>query len=247
MRHTRVITGLVLIGSLAATPVFARTDDEQRHRGGSDRRGERAAEQEPRGEARRETERAVPRSRESARENDNNRRQYEAQRQFEAQRQTQRQYEARRDYDRWRDNRFPSYNRGYHGRTVIVPRIIRPSIVTVVPYRPYVYRPSFGIGVYYGAGGSYPYGYTPRGYYDPLPGHLYGGLRIVGAPREAQVFADGYYVGIVNDFDGVFQHVNLEAGEHHIEIETPGFEPVAFDVLIQPGRTITFRADMYRY
>ena len=60
------------------------------------------------------------------------------------------------------------------------------------------------------------------------------------------MFADGYYVGIVNDFDGVFQHVNLEAGEHHIEIEAPGFEPVAFDVLVQPGRTITFRADMDR-
>ena len=104
-----------------------------------------------------------------------------------------------------------------------------------MPYRPYVYRPSFGIGVYYGAGGSYPYGYTPRGYYDPLPGHVYGGLRITGAPREAQVFADGYYVGIVNDFDGVFQHVNLEAGEHHIEIESPGFEPVAFDVLVSPA------------
>jgi len=41
--------------------------------------------------------------------------------------------------------------------------------------------------------------------------------------------------------------VNLEAGEHHIEIESPGFEPVAFDGLVQPGRTITFRADMDRY
>jgi hypothetical protein len=232
----------MLIGSLAATPVFARADDQQRNRGGSDRRGERAAAQEPRGEVRPGNERAVPRSRE-------NERQFDAQRQFQGQRQyqSQRQLDARRNYDVRRDNRYPYYNRGYPSRTVIVPRIIRPSIVTVVPYRPYVYRPSFGLGVYYGAGGSYPYGYTPRGYYDPLPGHVYGGLRITGAPREAQVFADGYYVGIVNDFDGVFQHVNLEAGEHHIEIEAPGFEPVAFDVLVQPGRTITFRADMDRY
>ena len=225
MRDTQVITALVLIGSLAATPVFARTADQQRHRGGSDS-----------GEARPGNERAVPRSQD-------NERQYEVQRQYQA----QRQIDARRNYDVHRDNRYPYYNRGYPSRTVIVPRIIRPSIVTVVPYRPYVYRPSFGLGVYYGAGGSYPYGYTPRGYYDPLPGHVYGGLRITGAPREAQVFADGYYVGIVNDFDGVFQHVNLEAGEHHIEIESPGFEPVAFDVLVQPGRTITFRANMDRY
>ena len=112
-----------------------------------------------------------------------------------------------------------------------------------MPYRPYVYRPSFALGVYYGAGGSYPYGYTPRGYYDPLPGHPYGGLRITGAPRDAQVFADGYYVGIVNDFDGVFQHVNLDAGPHHIEIQEQGYEPIAFDVDIQPGQTITYRAE----
>ena len=73
-----------------------------------------------------------------------------------------------------------------------------------------------------------------------------GGLRITDAPPEAQVFADGYYVGIVDDFDGVFQHANLEAGTHRIEIQAPGFESVAFDVLVQPGRTITFRADMRR-
>jgi hypothetical protein len=135
----------------------------------------------------------------------------------------------------------PGYPR--YGRTVVVPRVIRPRVVTVVPYRPYVYRPSFSLGVFYGANGAYPYGYTPRGYYDPLPGQVYGGLRITGAPRDAQVFADGYYVGIVNDFDGVFQHVNLEAGAHHIEIQENGYEPIAFDVDIQPGQTITYRAE----
>ena len=142
--------------------------------------------------------------------------------------------------------RGPRTDRGYVPRTVIVPRVIRPRIVTVVPYRPYVYHPSFSLGVFYGAGGSYPYGYTPRGYYDPIPGRPYGGLRITGAPRDAQVFADGYYVGIVNDFDGVFQHVNLEAGPHHIEIQEPGYDPIAFDVVVQPGQTITYRADIYQ-
>jgi hypothetical protein len=158
----------------------------------------------------------------------------------------QRQYDARRSEPRAIQR--PYYSRGGYGpRTVIVPRYIRPSIVTIVPYRPYVYRPRFGIGIYYGDGGSYPYGYTPRGYYDPLPGRIYGGLRITDAPREAQVFADGYYLGIVDDFDGMFQHANLEAGTHRIEIQAPGFESVAFDVMVQPGRTVTFRAEMYPY
>ena len=71
-------------------------------------------------------------------------------------------------------------------------------------------------------------------------------MRITGAPRDAQVFADGYYVGIVDDFDGVFQHMNLEAGPHHIEIEIPGYDdPLAFDIVVQSGRTITYRADGY--
>ena len=63
-------------------------------------------------------------------------------------------------------------------------------------------------------------------------------------PRDAQVFADGYYVGIVNDFDGIFQHLNLEAGPHHIEIQfAGGYEaPLAFDLYIEPGRTTTYRA-----
>jgi hypothetical protein len=123
------------------------------------------------------------------------------------------------------------------------PRIVRPTIVQVLPYRPYVYRPSWSIGVYYGSGGYYPYGYTPDGYFNPVPGHYYGGLRITGAPRQARVFADGYFVGIVDDFDGIFQHMNLEAGPHHIEIQAEGFAPVAFEVNVRPGETITFRAD----
>ena len=142
----------------------------------------------------------------------------------------------RRDYGIYRGY-VPRYNRG-------PARIIRPSIVTVVPWRPYVYRPSWSLGVYYGSDGYYPYGYTPREYYDPIPGRPYGGLRITDMPRDAQVFADGYYVGIVNDFDGIFQHLNLEAGPHHIEILLPGGydPPVAFDVYIEPGRTVTYRA-----
>ena len=157
-------------------------------------------------------------------------------------------YDARRYDNRGYDNRGYNGNRRYDIRGSYArraPRIVRPTIVRVIPYRPYVYRPSFGIGVYYGSGGYYPYGQTPRGYYDPLPGRYYGGVRITGAPRDAQVFADGYYVGIVNDFDGIFQHMNLEAGPHHIEIDWGGYEPIAFDVYVRPGETTTFRADGY--
>ena len=260
MASTRVLTGLVIVATLASAPVSA---DQGRRRSESDRGRERNAEQADRGR-----ERAIPRAQVPERQSDRRQqpvqrrdeRQYQVQRQYEAQRQysAERRREAERRYDTRRDGRPYYSNRDYgysnraygypnrdYGRSRIAPRIIRPRIVTIVPYRPYVYRPSLGIGVYYGAGGSYPYGYTPRGYYDPIPGRPYGGLRITGAPREAHVFADGYYVGIVNDFDGIFQHLNLEAGPHRIEIEVPGYETIAFDVMVQPGRTVTFRADLY--
>jgi PEGA domain len=139
--------------------------------------------------------------------------------------------------------RYDTRNRYYY--YFPAPRVIHPTVIHVVPYRPYVYHPSFSLGVYYGSGGYYPYGYTPRGYYEPIPGRPYGGVRITGAPRDARVFADGYFVGIVDDFDGIFQHINLEAGPHHIEVEWGGYQPIAFDVYVRPGETTTFRADRY--
>jgi hypothetical protein len=135
------------------------------------------------------------------------------------------------------------------------------------PYRPYYYpyRPGFGFGFYtsfgypYGYYGSpyrygYPYAYpyygsyygypagAGAGYYDSGPAAAYGGVRIKGAPHQAQVFVDGYYVGVVDDFDGAFQQLNLEAGAHELEIRIPGQPPAKYDVNVQPGLTMTIHA-----
>ena len=135
----------------------------------------------------------------------------------------------------------------------VAPRVgVRPY------YRSYYYGPRFGLGFYsgypygyypygfgygygypYGYGYGYPYGYVSGGY----AGNSYGGLRITDAPEDAAVYADGYYVGTVDDCDGKLQHLNLEAGAHHIEVAPQGQERIAFDVNIRPGQTITYRAD----
>ena len=133
--------------------------------------------------------------------------------------------------------------RGPWSYSVISPRFIYPRVLGFGYWQPYYYRPSIGVGVYYGDDGLYPFGTVPTTYYDPTPGVTYGGLRITDAPRDAQVFADDNYVGIVDDFDGAFQHLNLEAGPHRIEIHAPGMTPIAFDVEIPPGQTVTLRAD----
>jgi hypothetical protein len=140
----------------------------------------------------------------------------------------------------------------------------RPPSVVVAPSRGYVYRPyrpGVSLGFYYGYpwyvgpyayGYGYPYGYygygygygSPYGYgaYSGVAARAYGGVRIAVPERDAEVLVDGYYAGVVDDFDGQFQQVNLEPGPHHIEVRADGFEPVAFDVNVEPGRTITYRA-----
>ena len=104
---------------------------------------------------------------------------------------------------------------------------------------------------YYGAFGSpnpyygnYGYGYGGGygpGAYSPwqASGYEIGGVRLRIRPRDAQVFVDGYYAGLVDDFDGTFQSLRLEQGGHKIEIHMPGFEDLELDVHVQPGRTIT--------
>lgn len=152
-------------------------------------------------------------------------------------------------------------------------RAVRPPVARVAPYRHYrpysyyrpYYRSGLGLGFYYGYPGFYgPYawgypawGYAPYAYgaygfapyaYGIAPygyvGRRYGGVRIDLPQRDAEVFVDGYFAGIVDDFDGAMQHLNLEPGPHRIEVRAAGFEPISFDVNVEPGRSITYRGSM---
>jgi len=106
---------------------------------------------------------------------------------------------------------------------------------------PYYVYPGYGYPAY-----GYPYGgaYVSGGPVAVVPGESYGGVKIQDAPKNAQVYVDGAYVGVVNESDGTFQEMNLQAGTHHIEIHATGFETLSFDVQTQPGQTINYRARM---
>ena len=95
----------------------------------------------------------------------------------------------------------------------------------------------------YGPGWGYPYG--PYGYgavlqQQRLPEDQ-GGIRLQMNPKQAQVTVDGYFVGVVDDFDGMSQRLSLEAGPHKIEIAAPGYEPFALEVNILRAQTIKYR------
>jgi hypothetical protein len=116
-------------------------------------------------------------------------------------------------------------------------------------YRPY-YPNYWGAGWYYpwgvGAWGFYagwPYwGYG--GYYGPSYAYVYsdiGSLRLLVKPREAHVYVDGYYVGIVDEFDGTFQRLELPEGPHRIEVRLDGFATLTYDVRVIVNHTIKLR------
>ena len=106
-------------------------------------------------------------------------------------------------------------------------------------YVPYGYT-SYGYTSY----GHPQYSYYGPGYYAHSPGYDFGGVRLQMRPRDAQVFVDGHYAGIVDDFDGTFQQLRLEQGAHKIEVRMPGFEDLELDVYVQPGRTINIHQDL---
>ena len=100
-------------------------------------------------------------------------------------------------------------------------------------YNPYAWYP-------YDSYGGHPYGYTTGGYQYDI-----GSLRLnVDGPRDAHVLVDGYYAGVLDDFDGRFQSLQLKAGEYRIEIVKPGYKTLTFDTRVQAGRKITFRENL---
>lgn len=109
--------------------------------------------------------------------------------------------------------------------------------------RPFVRARPFGPRIGFGYGPDFRYGYpyypTWYQYYSDV-----GGLRLEVKPKSAQVFVDGYYAGIVDNFDGYFQHLDLTPGGHRIEVRQPGFAPVTFEAYIQPGQTTDYKARM---
>jgi len=109
------------------------------------------------------------------------------------------------------------------------------------PYDPYSY------GHRHRYGYRYPYGYPYTGPVHVRPSrHFGGGVRFDVRQRDAAVYVDGYYAGIVDDFDGAFQRLEIEPGPQRIGLQLPGYETFAFEVNVRPGETIRYHGDFER-
>ncbi len=124
---------------------------------------------------------------------------------------------------------------GHRGRRYYAPRysfgwFSRPY------YYPYYYSP-----YYYGAGGYYGYGPYRRGHYRDG-----GSLRVIVDPERTRVYVDGYYAGVADDFDGIFQRLNVEPGRHDITLRLEGYRTQHFKVYVPYDQTIKIHYDMVR-
>jgi hypothetical protein len=113
-------------------------------------------------------------------------------------------------------------------------------------------------GGYYGGGYYDPYGFggmgpDPYGYGDSDDAgglgqypqrYEEGALRLKLKPRGASVYVDGSYAGVVDDFDGIFQKLHLDAGTHRVEVRMVGYDTLAFDVRIESNHTTTYHGEL---
>jgi hypothetical protein len=87
---------------------------------------------------------------------------------------------------------------------------------------------------------------APAAYEPPLEGAPVGGVQLDIDPRRAEVFVDGTYAGLVEEFSGYFHHLELPAGPHDIAVVAPGYEPLTLHVIVSPGATLTQRSTLAR-
>ena len=109
---------------------------------------------------------------------------------------------------------------------------------------PYPYAYPYPVPAY-----SYPEYPT---YAPPAPvvtqgNQAYGGVSFEITPSDATVTVDGAYVGTVIDFYDPARPLCLTTGTHHVVVDAPGYQPIAFDVNIVPGEGIPYRGDLQAF
>ena len=71
-----------------------------------------------------------------------------------------------------------------------------------------------------------------------------GSARLQISPRNAQVYIDGRFVGLVDDFDGSFQQLHVEAGQHQLQVSLEGHRTYTENVLFTSGTTVRLQGKL---
>lgn len=102
------------------------------------------------------------------------------------------------------------------------------------------------IGGYYYDPFSGPYPWWPRPHrpwYFPVYDYR-AEVHVKVTPKDAFVYVDGFYAGIVDDFDGMFQRLLLPPGGHSITLFREGMRTEQRHLYLHPGSDMTLRFAM---
>ena len=69
-------------------------------------------------------------------------------------------------------------------------------------------------------------------------------VRVLVTPKEATVYVDGFYAGIVDDFDGFLRPLPLPPGAHDIVLYVEGYRTVHKRAYLAPGSTVELHETM---
>ncbi len=84
---------------------------------------------------------------------------------------------------------------------------------------------------------------SPAAAEQPWPDAV-SSARIEIAPKETEVFVDGYLAGTADDFDGLWQRLRLPAGEYELQFFLEGHRTITEKLLLQPGQSYHIRHRM---
>jgi hypothetical protein len=104
--------------------------------------------------------------------------------------------------------------------------------------RGYIYTPFF----YDPFWGPYPYPYGAYTFGVPPEADV----KVEVTPKQAEVYVDGFYAGVADDFDGVFKRLHTTPGGHAITLHLEGYRTITQNLYASPGSTYKLRDTMER-
>ena len=81
----------------------------------------------------------------------------------------------------------------------------------------------------------YPGPYGPPYPYGPYRYVQEAELKLEIMPKEAEVYVDGYFAGVVDDFDGTFQRLRVVPGQHEIVVYREGYRSIREKLYLGPS------------
>ena len=80
--------------------------------------------------------------------------------------------------------------------------------------------------------------YPPLSPYPPSRyGYAEADVRFKVKPKDAAVYIDGYFAGKVEDYDGAFERLHVEPGQHEITVYLEGYRSLHQRVYLSPNST----------